>query len=94
MDDAAQSCGAQFLIAILPGPAEAYYGLREPATEALLAALRAAGLADKVIDTRPGIPLGCDCFLSAYDYPGATGATLFASAMAQRVTTLRQRGSP
>ena len=73
MDEAAQHCGAQFLMAVLPGPAEAYYGLREPATEALLAALRTAGSGDKVVDTRPSIPLGCDCFLSAYDYPSATG---------------------
>jgi hypothetical protein len=93
MDEAAQGCRAQFRMAILPGPAEAYYGLREPATEALLAALRTAGLGDKVIDTRPGIPLGCDCFLSAYDYPSATGARLFASALAPRIATLHPRAS-
>jgi hypothetical protein len=93
MDQAAQRCGARFLVAILPGPAEAYYGLREPATEALLEALRAAGLADKVIDTRTGIPLGCDCFLSAYDYPNANGATLFASAIAPHVAALHPQES-
>ena len=93
MVQAAQSCGAQFLMAILPGPAEAYYGLQEPATEALLEALRAADLADKVIDTRTDIPLGCTCFLSAYDYPNANAATLFANAIAPHVTALHQRES-
>ncbi len=91
MKEAAQNCGARFLVAILPGPAEAYYGLREPATEALIGALQAAGLDDKVIDARDGIPLGCDCFLSAYDYPNATGAKLFAAAIGQRITKLRSQ---
>ena len=43
----------------------------------------------KLIDTRPGIPLGCDCFLSAYDYPNATGAKLFAAAIAPHILKLR-----
>jgi hypothetical protein len=89
MVEASRQCGAQFLMAILPGPAEAYYGLREPATEALIGVLRAKGLGDAVIDTRDRIPLGCDCFLSAYDYPNATGAKLFAAIIGQRVSTLR-----
>jgi hypothetical protein len=91
MKEEAQRCGARFLMAILPGPAEAYYGLREPATQAFIGALHAARLDDIVIDTRSDVPLGCDCFLSAYDYPNATGAKLFAAAIAPRVTKLRSQ---
>ncbi|MBV8649880.1 MAG: hypothetical protein JO255_00350 [Alphaproteobacteria bacterium] len=88
MAAAAQQCGAKFQMAVLPGPAEAYYGLREPATEALLAALRSAGMADDVIDTRSGIPLGSRLFLTAHDYPNAAGAAYLAGAIAPHAAAM------
>ena len=88
----AEGCGAHFLVAVLPSPAEAYYGLREPATDAFLDSLGIRRLADKVVDTRDGIPLGSNFFLSAYDYPNASGASAYAAAIAPRIVALSLSG--
>ncbi|MBF0267915.1 MAG: hypothetical protein HQL44_04940 [Alphaproteobacteria bacterium] len=55
MQAEANACGSGFALAVLPTFAEAYYGLREPATQNLLAAI---GSSVNVLDIRNHIPLG------------------------------------
>ncbi|MDB5405529.1 MAG: hydrolase-like protein acetyltransferase AlgX [Rhodospirillales bacterium] len=81
----ARQCGADFRVAVLPAPNEAYYGITEPATETLLTALRAAGNGEPVIDARTGIKLGSEFFLSAIDYPNAVGATYLGARIAAQI---------
>jgi hypothetical protein len=88
MATAAQRCGADFRMAVLPGPNEAYYGIAEPATEALLAALRTAGQGDLVIDTRAGIKRGSVFFLSGIDYPNTAGAAYLGARIAAQLPAL------
>ncbi len=59
MRQAAETCGAGFTLLILPGHAEGYYGIEEPATERLLAALDGWGLdiLDLRADVEPGTVL-------------------------------------
>jgi hypothetical protein len=87
----AQRCGADFRMAVLPGPNEAYYGIAEPATEALLAALRTAGQGDLVIDTRAGIKRGSVFFLSGIDYPNAAGAAYLGARIAAQLPAPRTK---
>jgi hypothetical protein len=93
MTNVARRCGADFRMAILPGPNEAYYGIAEPATEALLGALRAAGNGDAVIDARAGVTLGSDLFLSAIDYPNAAGAAYLGSRIAAQISAPETRAT-
>jgi hypothetical protein len=75
MDAAARNCGARFAMAILPGPAESYYGLREPMTELVLKQLAENPQRIPLLDTRIGIPLGSDFTLPGLDYPNEAAAT-------------------
>jgi hypothetical protein len=82
MRDAAQSCGARFLMAVLPGPAEAYYGLREPATEDVLTTLRGTKGAIPILDLRSEIPRGTRLNIPGLDYPNAASAAWIARHLA------------
>jgi hypothetical protein len=85
MRAAADGCGARFLMAVLPGPAEAYYGLREPATEEVLSALRAEGEGVPILDLRAGIPLGTRFNIPGLDYPDERAAVWLAERLAEPV---------
>jgi len=91
---AARECGADFRVAILPGPNEAYYGIAEPATERVLAALRAAGYGELVIDTRAGIPRESDLFLTGIDYPSAAGAADLGAWIAAGISAVTSKQRP
>jgi hypothetical protein len=91
---AARACGADFRVAILPGPNEAYYSIAEPATERVLAVLRAAGYGERVIDTRAGIPRGSDFFLTGIDYPSAAGSAYLGARIAAGIPAVTSKQSP
>jgi len=94
MVTAARECGADFRVAILPGPNEAYYGIAEPATERVLAVLRAAGYGDLAIDTRAGIARGSDLFLTGIDYPSAVGAAYLGARIAAGISAVKLTQRP
>jgi len=82
MRDAATACGAAFAMAVLAGPAEAYYGMREPATELVLQHLAEASRPVAILDTRIGIPLGSRFSIAGLDYPNEAGAAWIAANLA------------
>jgi hypothetical protein len=82
MRAASTGCGARFLMAVLPGPAEATYGMREPATEAVLAALRRAEGDFPIFDLRAEVPRGTRFHIPGLDYPNAPGAAWIAAHLA------------
>jgi hypothetical protein len=82
MRAASAGCGAGFLMAVLPGPAEAYYGLREPATEDVLTALRGTKREISILDLRSEIPRGTRLNIPGLDYPNAASAAWIARHLA------------
>lgn len=61
MKDAAAGCGAQFTMIILPGYAEGYYGVIEPATKRLMKAL--SGKSIDILDLRKHVVAGTNLAL-------------------------------
>jgi hypothetical protein len=82
MRDAATPCGADFAMAVLASPAEAYYGLREPATDLVLLHLAETSQPLAILDTRIGIPLGSRFTIPGLDYPNEAGAAWIAADLA------------
>jgi hypothetical protein len=82
MRDAATARGADFAMAVLASPAEAYYGLREPATDLVLGHLAEASQPLAILDTRTGIPLGSRFAIPGLDYPNEAGAAWIAAELA------------
>jgi hypothetical protein len=87
MREAATACGADFAMAVLGSPAEAYYGLREPATASVLRHLAEASQPVPILDTRIGIPLGSDFATPGLDYPNEAGAAWIAADLAPFVSS-------
>jgi hypothetical protein len=82
MRTATAACGADFAMAVLASPAEAYYGMREPATELVLQHLAEASQPVAILDTRIGIPLGSRFSIAGLDYPNEAGAAWIAADLA------------
>jgi hypothetical protein len=79
MQAAATSCGADFLLVPVPGPSEAYYGIKEPAVQELLALVMPRV---KVLDTREETPAGSRYHLSWIDYLNRDGVSWVATKIA------------
>jgi hypothetical protein len=82
MKPAAEACGAGFVMAVLPGTTEAYYGLREPATDEVLSRLRSAEPNFPIVDLRNGIPIGSRFTIPALDYFNEQGVSWIVNALA------------
>lgn len=84
--EAARGCGATLTAFVLPTLGEAYYGLREPGTQRLVAAFRRAGI--EVVDLRDGLPLGTYLMLGEDGHYGAAGTDLVGRALADHFKPL------
>lgn len=83
MAKSAQDCGAAFATVLLPSPGESYYGVREPATQAIVAALHGK---IAIWDLRHDSPLGRSIIIPGMDYPNAETADRVADSLAKRIS--------
>lgn len=79
---AAQECGASFVLAVLPDASEAFYGIREPATEAVLSQI---GNSIEVWDLRSAIEPGTVSVIPGMDYPRPEVVARLAAEIAARL---------
>jgi hypothetical protein len=85
MPQAAAQCGADFIMAVLPGPGEAYYGFKEPATTDLLNKLAISVPTLRPADLRNGIPLASVLSIPGLDYFNVEGGRLIAGNLAHHI---------
>ena len=91
MQQAARKCSADFIMAILPGPGEAYYGFKEPATTDLLNKLAIIEPDLPLADLRHGIPLGSVLNIPGLDYFSTEGSRLIARKVARHIRDASRR---
>jgi len=92
MRETASRCGAQFTVVVLPTDAEAYYGLREPATDRFLALLTAHDL--HIVDVRPRTRRGQAIHIHKDGHFNDAGTTFAAEQLLEVVTDKVAPGVP
>lgn len=89
-----RACGAHFIAALLPSPAEAYYGVRERHSLELLALLQNLAAAVRVVDLGDDWPLGQQTNLPGLDYFNAAAAERLSARLWPHILAVSESKSP